>query len=92
MEHLYSLLEKLNTQKNVDSIKQSGLKEFSIKFRNPILVKNVLLLDTSGRKNKTNFKQSKNYIKIDISDCDCGIYLLKIFSETGMECYKITKN
>ena len=56
MEHLYSLLEALNTQKNVDVIKQSSMKEFSIKFRNPIVVENIQLLNIEGEKNKPKFK------------------------------------
>lgn len=92
MEHLYSLLETLNTQKNVDVIEQSGIKEFSVKLRNPIVVENIQLLNLVGEKNKTKFKQSKNHLKIDVSSCQSGIFLLKIFSEQGVECYKITKN
>lgn len=92
MEHLYSLLEALNTQKNVDVIKQSSMKEFSIKFRNPIVVENIQLLNIEGEKNKPKFKQSKNHLKINVSSCQTWIFLLKIFSEQGVECYKITKN
>ncbi len=92
MEHLYSLLETLNAKKNVDVVKQSGVKEISVMLRNPIVIENIQLLDLEGERNKPKFKQSKNYLKIDVSSCRPGIFLLKIFSEQGVECYKISKN